>query len=270
MKPMKTVLPDIQNLKDTRGKFLAKVGIRQLKVPISLKRRSDKQVINTIADVSVYTSLNEEVKGVNMSRYAIVLHEAIKDHIGADIIETLLDKLSTVLESRDSYVKFRFPYFIEKEAPVSKMKGYLDYECTLEGTMINGEKRKYLTVDVNYTSLCPCSKEISQYGAHNQPSTASVKIELKKFVWIEDVVDLVENLASCQIFSVLKRPDEAYVTEHAYENPKFVEDMARDTAVALDKWLDDSIEDYVVVINHFESIHNHVATCITDAGRRLK
>lgn len=269
-------LPDIQNLTDTRDKFINKVGIRNLKLPINVVKRYSRNtesynLVNTIADISVYTSLNPAAKGANMSRYSIVMHEVIKDSITTNILDNTLDKLANTLESKNSYVKFKFPYFIEKEAPVSKIKSIMTYDCILSGEMIDGTKKKYLTVTVPYTSLCPCSKEISEFGAHNQFSTATVTVELIHCLWIEDLIELVEKVASCPIWTTLKRPDEKYVTETAYNNPKFVEDMSRDISIELDKLVDIKVvSDYSIVINHNESIHNHIATAIISKGKNLK
>lgn len=263
-------LPDIQNLEDTRNKFINKVGIRNLRLPINIVRKNNTD-INTIADISVYTSLNKKTKGANMSRYSIVLHEVIKSNIGIDIIEKVLDKLAITLESTDSFIKFKFPYFIEKEAPVSKIKSYMTYDCIISGEMVNNIKTKYLTVNIPYTSLCPCSKEISKHGAHNQLSIATITVELNKFLWIEDIIELVEKSVSCPVWTTLKRPDEKYVTETAYNNPKFCEDIARDISIKLDELINvNTINDYSVVVNHFESIHNHIATAIINKGKKLK
>jgi len=230
----------------------------------------DGEEINTTANFSIYCSLNEKVRGANMSRFAEMIHAIIEKHISLDIIQGILESLQEKLESEDGYVKMRFKYFIKKASPMSGLLGYMDYDCILEGRLLKDDFKLFLTVQVPYTSLCPCSKELSLTGAHNQRSTADVTIELLHFMYIEEVVYLIESLVSSPLYSVLKRIDEKHVTEQAYENPRFVEDMARDIALALDDWLDVQINDYVVVINHFESIHKHNAVAVINAGRRLK
>lgn len=230
----------------------------------------DDRKINTTANFSIYCSLNEKIRGANMSRFAEIIHSTIQKSISLEIIRSVLDELKSRLGSDDGYVKMRFKYFIMKASPMSCLLGYMDYDCILEGRLLKDDFSLFLTVQVPYTSLCPCSKELSITGAHNQRSTADVTIELVNFVYIEEVVYLIESLVSSPLYSVLKRVDEKYVTELAYENPRFVEDMARDIAMALDDWLDTKINDYVVVINHFESIHKHNAVAVINAGRKLK
>jgi len=270
LEKLKNALPDVQEQKDARHKKINKVGIRDLIVPIKILDHN-KKIRSTVGDVSIYVSLSEEEKGISMSRLPILIHDVLEeDYVSTDIIRQLLIDLKEKLNSNDSYIKVHFNYFLKKEAPVSKIKGYVHYLCTIEGKSINGEDKIYLTVNVPYTSLCPCSKEISEYSAHNQLSNASVTVELKEDVLIEEIINIVENCASCPIWSVLKRPDEKYVTETAYNNPKFVEDMSRDISIELDKILDDVINDYVIVINHNESIHQHKAVAVLNCGRDLK
>jgi GTP cyclohydrolase I len=158
----------------------------------------------------------------------------------------------------------RFPYFVNKKAPVSGVESLLDYEVTFIGEVRHGTYRFQMKVLVPVTSLCPCSKNISDYGAHNQRSHVTVTVETRDFVWIEDVIQTVEAQASCELYGLLKRPDEKYVTERAYENPKFVEDMVRDVAAALKA--DHRIGRYVVESENFESIHNHSAYALIEGG----
>lgn len=266
---MNTDLPDVQNSTDSRNKHINKVGIRNLIVPIKIRDIKGRE-INTVADISVYCSLTEKLKGVNMSRFAEVVHTAIKTQISTGIVEDILQQIKIKLESDNSYVKIRFNYFVKKEAPVSKKEGYIHIPCILEGRSIDGETRLYLTVETTYLSSCPCSREISDNGSHMQRSTASVTVEMIEHVNIEHLVSMVEKNVCCPIFTILKRPDEKFVTEKAYANSMFVEDCARNVSLALDKMLDSSINDYVVVINHFESIHQHQAVGIINAGRELK
>jgi GTP cyclohydrolase I len=265
---MKKQLPDIQASQSKIEKHIKKVGVRNITVPIFIKGKSGRK-INTVADVSIYTSLTPQARGSHMSRYVEILNDVIQKEVSLDILTSLLSRLKKTLGSKDSYVKFAFTYFKKKKAPITRKVGYVPYPVIFEGVQ-NRYKRLYLTVTVPYTSLCPCSKEISQYSAHNQKSTAIVKVELKSFVKIEDIIEVVEKIASCELYSVLKREDEKCVTERAYENPKFVEDVARELSAKLDTWLDKSISDYYVVIEHYESIHPHSACAVVTAGRKME
>jgi GTP cyclohydrolase I len=166
------------------------------------------------------------------------------------------------LEAEAGHIETNFPYFINKRAPISGVRSLLDYDVTLIGEIKNGEPLMYIKVVVPVTSLCPCSKKISDYGAHNQRSHVTVSAETQGFVWIEDLIDLVESEASCELYGLLKRPDEKYVTEKAYNNPKFVEDMVRDVATRLNR--DDRITAYTVESENFESIHNHSAYALIE------
>jgi len=161
------------------------------------------------------------------------------------------------LEAETGHIEMAFPYFVNKSAPVSGVQSLIDYEVTFVGEIERGRQSFTMKVVVPVTSLCPCSKEISDYGAHNQRSHVTIKARTKGFVWIEDLVAYAEDEASCQLYGLLKRPDEKYVTERAYDNPKFVEDMVRDVAARLNA--DERIEGYVIESENFESIHNHSA-----------
>jgi GTP cyclohydrolase I len=273
-------LPDIQeSLEGFPQKAIKKVGIRKVRLPIGVMRK-DGSVNQTTAEISIYTDLNDKVKGANMSRYRIVLEElaANKDLLMHEFVRTLMDETKLRLGTSNAYVKIKFDYFLVKEAPVSKTPSHMNYECTIEG-VLNCDSpssepvkpRLYLTVQVPYTSLCPCSKKIARYGAHNQRSFADVKVELieGKDCWIEEIVDLVESVASSPIRNTLKRADESWQTELMYEQPMFVEDMIRAIAVKLDEKIDNNISDYSAVVNHEESIHLHNAVAVIAAGREL-
>jgi GTP cyclohydrolase I len=159
----------------------------------------------------------------------------------------------------------RFPYFVNKRAPISGVQSLLDYDVTFVGEIRDGKPTMYIKVVVPVTSLCPCSKEISDYGAHNQRSHVTVQVRNRGFIWIEEIIDLVENEASCQLYGLLKRPDEKYVTERAYDNPKFVEDVVRDVAMKLNS--DDRVGAYIVESENFESIHNHSAYALIERDK---
>jgi GTP cyclohydrolase IB len=272
-------LPDIQqNGIGFPPKHIKKVGIRGVKVPLKILRK-DGSINIASGDISIYTDLNKMVKGSNMSRYRILIEEFLigKDIQLHELIREMLPVTQKRLDALNSYIKVKFDYFLTKVAPASGLKCHMDYKGCLEGrllTKLDGtkEERYYLTVTVPYTSCCVCSKHISNYGAHNQRSSAEVKMELinGQMVWIEDIIDIVENCASSPIINILKRNDEAYQTELMYENAKFVEDVVRDVATKLDKLLDTQIKDYVVVAEHFESIHTHNCIGIVTAGRDLQ
>jgi GTP cyclohydrolase I len=272
-------IPDIQNTLDGfPKKYIPKVGSRNIVVPMEIIRQ-DGTINPTKAIISMYTDLTPEVKGTNMSRYRILVEEVLanKTHRIDQVMDLLLDECKNRLKSQNAYIKIKFDYFMIKEAPVSKVKSHMDYQGSFEGRLINGEKKFYLHANVLYASLCPCSKEISDYGAHNQQSYADVTVELnhtgtegKDVYWFEELVGAVERSSSAPIVNALKRVDEAYQTELMYENPVFVEDMVRKVAVELDKDLDGRIKDYLVIVNHYESIHSSIAVSVTHAGRDLK
>jgi len=267
-------IPDVQG--DTSGfpnKKIKKVGIRNVIVPLKILRK-DGTVNISSGNISIYTNLIESIKGANMSRYSILIEDFLlhEDLNLRELIRKMLPATVEKLGATNSYIKIKFDYFLVKEAPVSKIKSYSNYECVIEGRFDGVNQKYYLTVKVPYTSCCPCSKKISEYGAHNQRSFAEVKVELinNEILWIEDIVDIVESCASAPIINTLKRNDEAFQTELMYENPRFVEDMSRLIGEKLDKHLDVQISDYVVVIEHQESIHTYDAISVLTAGRELQ
>lgn len=267
-------LPDVQNDNNSLiQKRINKVGIRKVILPCKVERK-DGTFNDCVADISVYSDLNKYTKGVNMSRYRIILEETFvnKNVNLREAIRTSLKEVKEKLQARDAYLKVSFDYFLTRFAPVTKIPSLQNYRCTLEGRIIDGRERYYMTVKVPYTSLCPCSKKISEYNAHNQRSFGDVIVELKdgEICWIEDIVELVEKSGAAPIINILKRPDEKWQTELMFENPVFVEDMARKMAELLDGWLDNKILDYVFIANHEESIHMHNAVSVISAGRDLK
>jgi GTP cyclohydrolase I len=250
-----TQIADVQSSPDTRRLQIDKVGIKDIRHPILVKDRS-QGVQHTIANFNMYVELPHNFKGTHMSRFVEILN-AHDMEISVDSFRDMLAEMSKRLEADRGYIEMSFPYFINKAAPVSGVKSLLDYHVTFIGEVHNGTDITKIRVVVPVTSLCPCSKEISERGAHNQRSHVTVTVRTNTFVWIEDVIDLVEKQASCELYGLLKRPDEKFVTERAYDNPKFVEDMVRDIAAQLNK--DERIEAYVVESENFESIHNHSA-----------
>jgi GTP cyclohydrolase I len=262
-------IADVQNLEDTRRIDIDKVGIKAIRHPVRVKDRSGGEQ-HTIATFNMYVYLPHNFKGTHMSRFVEILN-ARETEITVESFKGMLPEMIEKLNSEAGHIEMTFPYFVNKAAPVSGVRSLMDYEVTFTGEISNGKPCMILKVVVPVTSLCPCSKKISNYGAHNQRShvTVSVRIaEGAQFLWIEDIIDLVESVASCQLYGLLKRPDEKYVTERAYDNPKFVEDMVRDTAHLLNQ--DKRIAHYVVESENFESIHNHSAYAMIERDKAKK
>ncbi len=247
---------DIQNQPDFRKIPIDKVGIKGLKYPVKVLDKTTG-LQSTVAQISMYVDLPHQCKGTHMSRFVEILH-LFRTKVSLESITNILEDMKEILGAQSSHIEITFPYFIEKQAPQTGSKGLMDYTCSIMGSS-NGSKQTdiVLTITVPITSVCPCSKEISEYGAHNQRGEVKVSTRFNKFIWIEDIVEIVETRASCDIFSVLKREDEKFVTEKAYDNPKFVEDIARDVSKSLMD--DENITWFSVSAENFESIHNHSA-----------
>jgi GTP cyclohydrolase I len=248
-------IADVQSSSDTRRIPIDKVGIKNIRHPVRVKDRSSGEQ-HTIANFNMYVNLPHNFKGTHMSRFVEILNKHERE-ISVESFKEMLLEMAERLEAESGHIEMSFPYFVMKEAPISKVKSLLDYEVTFIGEIHGKKPTLAIKVIVPVTSLCPCSKEISKYGAHNQRSHVTVKVKTKGFVWIEEIIDMIEQQASCQLYGLLKRPDEKYVTETAYENPKFVEDMVRDVAHVLNQ--DKRIVGYTVESENFESIHNHSA-----------
>jgi GTP cyclohydrolase I len=251
----KLSIPDVQSTADTRRLAIDRVGIKSIRHPARIQER-DGGVQHTIAHFNMYVGLPHHFKGTHMSRFVEILN-AHEREISPDTFRTMLREMVKKLEAESGHIEMSFPYFVAKKAPVSGVSSLMDYEVTFIGDITEGKEAFTLKVLVPVTSLCPCSKEISDRGAHNQRSHVTIAARINKFVWIEELIDVAENEASCQLYGLLKRPDEKFVTENAYDNPKFVEDMVRDIAARLNA--DPRIEGYVVESENFESIHNHSA-----------
>ena len=247
-------IADVQSSKDLRNLPINRVGIKDLRFPIQIAAASGVQT--TVARLTMTVRLPADQKGTHMSRF-VALMENRNRPLDYDELKNLTQQMLELLGAEAGAISASFPFFRRKTAPVSGIQSLLDYDVTLGGEVENGAYRHTLKVLVPVTSLCPCSKEISQYGAHNQRSHVTVSLVCREHVAIEDIIDIVEEQASCQLYGLLKRPDEKYVTERAYENPKFVEDMVRDVAVTLRG--DERIASFVVESENFESIHNHSA-----------
>ncbi|TDJ27946.1 MAG: GTP cyclohydrolase I FolE2 [Gammaproteobacteria bacterium] len=250
-----STIPDVQGRADTRQLAINKVGIKDIRHPIIVKDRSEG-VQHTIAQFDMYVFLPHQFKGTHMSRFVQILNDHEKE-ITVNSFKEMLKQMVDMLEADSGNIEMRFPYFVNKKAPISGVESLLDYDVTLIGEINKGVTSTRIKILVPVTSLCPCSKSISDYGAHNQRSHVTVNAKTEGFIWIEEIIDLVEKQASCQLYGLLKRPDEKYVTEQAYDNPKFVEDMVRDIAGELNK--DERIRQYVLESENFESIHNHSA-----------
>lgn len=257
-------IADVQASPDLRQLPVQKVGIKDIRHPIRVKDRSQGEQ-HTIAQFNMYVELPHDFKGTHMSRFVEILNN-YEPEISVQSFKKMLKEMATRLEADTGHIEMTFPYFINKAAPISGVKSLLDYQVTLEGEVKKGTHTMTMKVVVPVTSLCPCSKEISRYGAHNQRSHVTVTVRTNAFVWIEDLVELVEKQASSELYGLLKRPDEKYVTERAYDNPKFVEDMVRDVASLLNA--DDRIDAYVVESENFESIHNHSAYAMIEKDKR--
>jgi GTP cyclohydrolase I len=255
-----TKIADVQNSRDTRHLPINKVGIKDIRHPVRILDRSGGEQ-NTIANFNMYVNLPHNFKGTHMSRFVEILNQHERE-ISVKSFKDMLKEMAERLEADSGHIEMAFPYFVNKTAPVSGVQSLLDYDVTFIGEIVNGKHSTTLKVLVPVTSLCPCSKKISERGAHNQRSHVTLTVKTNGFIWIEDLIDIVEETASCELYGLLKRPDEKYVTERAYDNPKFVEDMVRDIAAAMNE--DPRIDGYVVESENFESIHNHSAYALIE------
>jgi GTP cyclohydrolase I len=247
-------IPDVQSAADSRRIAIDKVGVRGIRCPITLKTRDGGEQ-TTVAQIDMFVSLPHHQKGTHMSRFLEVLTENAHPFT-PECIATVARAIKDRLDAEHAHLTLSFPYFIEKEAPVTGAKGLMDYQVSFEATA-NHHEDFILKVRAPATSLCPCSKEISEYGAHNQRCEIEAAVRTTSTMWIEDLVEILEAAASAPVFACLKRPDEKWVTEAAFDNPKFVEDIVRDLAASLDA--EERIHWYSISSENFESIHNHNA-----------
>jgi GTP cyclohydrolase I len=253
-------IADVQNSEDTRHLPINKVGIKDILHPVKIRDRSGGDQ-HTVANFNMYVNLPHNFKGTHMSRFVEILNQHERE-ISVQSFKDMLQEMTERLEAESGHIEMSFPYFVNKTAPVSGVQSLLDYQVTFIGEITQGKHQTILKVVVPVTSLCPCSKKISERGAHNQRSHVTLTVKTNEFVWIEDLIDIVEETASCELYGLLKRPDEKFVTERAYDNPKFVEDMVRDTAARLNQ--DSRISAYIVESENFESIHNHSAYALIE------
>jgi GTP cyclohydrolase IB len=250
---------DIQNREDHRRIEINKVGVKGIQYPITVLDKRNK-IQHTVGKINMYVNLPHRFKGTHMSRFIEILNE-YRGTINIKAIATILNKMKEKLNAESAYLEVEFPYFIEKRAPVSGAKSLMGYTCQFLTSLTNSHHSLIVGITVPVTTLCPCSKEISKKGAHNQRSLVTVKVKFRKFFWIEDLIRIVENSASAAVFSLLKRSDEKFVTEKAYEKPMFVEDIVRSIALRLNAH--PNITWFNVESENLESIHNHNAyACI--------
>ncbi|MGI9229386.1 MAG: GTP cyclohydrolase FolE2 [Gammaproteobacteria bacterium] len=264
--PLINEIPDIQSTPDTRHLAIDRVGIKDIRHPVVVKDRSGREQ-HTVARFNMYVGLPHNFKGTHMSRFVEILNDH-ENEISVESFKRMVDEMAEALEAKSGHIEMSFPYFISKAAPVSGVKSLMDYEVSFIGEIDQERHISSIRVVVPVTSLCPCSKNISDYGAHNQRSHVTVTVKITDFIWIEELIEAVEKVASCELYGLLKRPDEKYVTERAYDNPKFVEDIVRDVAITLNE--DARISAYTVESENFESIHNHSAYAMLSRDKQAE
>lgn len=257
-------MKDVQNERDYRNIAINKVGIKGLRHPVTVLDRNNGQQ-NTVASINMYVDLPHECKGTHMSRFVELLH-LFRPKLSLKTFSDILNQMKAHLNAESAHIEVTFPFFIEKLAPVTMSPGLMDYTCRFIGSVNSKSKVDLVSeVVVPISSVCPCSREISDYGAHNQRGKVYLGTRFKKFIWIEDMISLVEKNASCDVYSVLKRSDEKFVTEKGFCNPKFVEDIVRD--IALELKADKNITWFAVGVENYESIHNHNAYAYITSGQ---
>jgi GTP cyclohydrolase I len=255
-------IPDVQASADIREIDIQRVGIKDLRHPLEFVDRSGTPV-NTVAHASMTVHLPKEYKGTHMSRFVELLNETRKP-LSIRGLQALVEKMNQRLQAQAGHIELTFPYFLRKQAPVSGVASLMDYSVTLAASVADQRFELTVKVVIPITSLCPCSKEISDYGAHNQRSHVTVDARVDASMWIEDLIDLVEDQASSELYALLKRHDEKFVTEQAYDNPKFVEDVIRDVAAQLN--MEPRIHAYTLEVENFEAIHNHSAYAMIEVN----
>lgn len=245
---------DLQSMPDNRNITIDKVGVKNIRYPIIVEDRANK-IQNTVADLDIYVELPHDHRGTHMSRFIEVLNHFHQDNLIPRLPE-FLGEIKTALKADAAYTMIRFPYFIRKIAPVSRISSLLAYNCLFEASMKDAYQLS-IGVEIPVTTLCPCSREISERGAHNQRSLVNIKVSFREFIWLEELIEYAESSASADIYPLLKREDEKFITEKAYDNPVFVEDLVRDITIKLQN--DHRITAFQVKSENFESIHNHNA-----------
>ncbi len=257
-------MKDVQNQPDHRNIAIDKVGVKNIRHPVTVLDRANGSQ-QTVANINMYVNLPHSYKGTHMSRFIELLSE-YSNNINIRNLPDILEEMKRRLNAESAHIEVEFPYFIKKSAPVSAAQGLMEYNVAYRGS-VNGEGHDLVVeMMVPVTTLCPCSREISQHGAHNQRGVVKLAVRFRRFIWIEDLIGLVEESASSEVYSLLKREDEKYVTEHAYERPMFVEDVVREVARKLED--DPNITWFSVDSENFESIHNHSAYAFIERDKR--
>jgi GTP cyclohydrolase I len=256
-------MPDMQKTRDTRRIAIDKVGVKDISYPIVVMDKN-KAFQHTVARVNMYVDLPHQFKGTHMSRFIEIL-DTYREKIALDKMETILQRMKKKLGATSAHLEVEFPYFVEKKAPVSGAKGLMEYTCTFTASL-DTDFDFILGVKVPVTSLCPCSKELARFGAHNQRSVMTVRVRYRNFIWIEDLIEIIESCGSSPVYSLLKREDEKFVTEQAYENPRFVEDMVREATLKLSAM--DNITWFSMEAENYESIHKHSAYASVERYKR--
>lgn len=260
-------IPDVQNTPDTRRIAIGRVGVKGVRYPVRIRTAGGVQA--TIGTWNMYVQLPDEKKGTHMSRFISLLEDLSRSEAALDVavLGRLMRDMLKFLEAESGRIEVSFPFFVNKAAPVSGVESLMDYEVGMTGEIRHGMVEISQKVLVPVTSLCPCSKEISEYGAHNQRSHITVNAILAGNFPAEEMISRIEMQASCELYGLLKRPDEKYVTEKAYDNPKFVEDLVRDVAGMLNA--DERVAAYTLEAENFESIHNHSAYALIECDKRI-
>lgn len=259
-------MKDIQNQVDNRNINIDRVGIKGIRYPITVLDRANGYQ-QTIAQINMYVDLPHTLKGTHMSRFVELLH-VFRKEVSIKSFSYIMDRMREKLNAESARIEVRFPYFVEKQAPVSGAVGLMDYQCGFIATSrMDQTVDIIMEVSVPITSVCPCSKEISEYGAHNQRGQVLLRIRFEGLIWLEEMISLVEKSASSELYSILKRADEKQVTERGYLNPKFVEDIVRDIALELDG--NKKISWYELSVENYESIHNHSAYAYINSSGTL-
>ena len=259
-------MDDVQGRADSRRIPINKVGIKDIYHPVRVSERSGGEQ-HTIANFNMYVALPHNFKGTHMSRFVEILMGQERE-ISVESFGQMLHEVTRRLDATTGHVEMSFPYFVSKPAPVSGVASLMNYQASLVGEVRDGVEQTWIQVVVPVTSLCPCSKKIAEYGAHNQRSHITIRARVREHLWIEELIDIAEQEASSQLYGILKRPDEKYVTERAYDNPKFVEDIVRDVAVRLNA--EPRVLAYVVEAENFESIHNHSAYALIERDKEAE
>jgi len=256
-------IEDVQARPDRRRIPIDRVGVKDLTHPVRVLERSGEEQ-HTVARLNMYVHLPHDFKGTHMSRFVELLNRHERE-VSVASFSSLVAEMTEVLDSESGHIEMRFPFFVRKRAPVTRVESLMNYEASLIGEHSRGRSQLWLRVEVPVTSLCPCSKDISDYGAHNQRSRVTLTVRTDQHLWLEELIEVAESEASCEVYGILKRPDEKFVTEKAYDNPKFVEDLVRDVAGRLES--DGRILAYTIEAENLESIHNHSAYARIDRDK---